>query len=457
MRVYMSSGRFNVLRSAIIVLLSGSSAIDVTPVSAAQTVAVKKPATVAEAMRAIDLNAFPLMKGVKEPAQRSVARLSYNVPSDCRAAFEFQRKALIGLKWTELSGSAATDQYASGTFTRDGFFVSVSTMPNGDPQQPGTVNVQIVLHGNVDLAKLPMPADLKATYGGPLTAMYTTDATVAKTVDACRRLLIASGWQPYGTAGDTLFFKQNAIRLSASIMSAPAQGGRTAVSFSAEQLSADVPAPAETVQLQYSDSTKQVLFDTKSTEDDVIAYYRKTLGGAGWKATTDNTLKIDWKDVLIFRNPAKDMLTLEMYFVKDENALRVTVQHQSAAEVAAMQKELDEQAAAAKKKKEQEENTPLPTIAITLPPGAELTESGKTRLEFTVATGKGKTVAEAIRKRLKDSRWKEEVLTADAAVGEITFTKDQQEITLSYVDPGFIPAAFTIRGTRVELTITGKD
>jgi hypothetical protein len=151
------------------------------------------------------------------------------------------------------------------------------------------------------------------------------------------------------------------------------------------------------------------------------------------------------------------MLTLEMYFVKDENALRVTVQHQSAAEVAAMQKELDEQAAAAKKKKEQEENTPLPTIVITLPPGAELTESGKTRLEFTVATGKGKTVAEAIRKKLKDSRWKEEVLTADAAVGEITFTKDQQEITLSYVDPGFIPAEFTIRGTRVELTITGKD
>ena len=33
-------------------------------------------------------------------------------------------------------------------------------------------------------------------------------------------------WQPYGKAGDTLFFKQNAVRLAARIAAAPAQGGQ---------------------------------------------------------------------------------------------------------------------------------------------------------------------------------------------------------------------------------------
>ena len=90
-------------------------------------------------------------------------------------------------------------------------------------------------------------------------------------------------------------------------------------------------------------------------------------------------------------------------------------------------------------------------MTIALPPGAKLTEETKARLEFTVATGKAKAAAEAIRKALKDAGWKEEVLTADAMIGEITFTKDKQELSLSYVDTGVMPAEFTIKGTRVEV------
>lgn len=409
-----------------------------------------KPATVEDAVKALDLAKFPLMKGASEP-NRSVAQLSYNAPSDCKSAFEFQQKALIAQKWTEVPGSTVTDQYASGVFTRDGFVASLSTTPLPDPKQPGLVNITLMLHGNVDLKKLPVPADAKAIYVGPQVAMYATESPLAKTVEATRKQLLAQGWQLYGTAGDVQFFKQNAIRLTASIAAAPAQGGKTSISFSAEQLSADIPAPAETVQLQYSDSTKQILFDTKDTEDNIVAFYRKALDAAGWKATTDNTIKIDWKNVLIFRNAAKDMLTMEMYFVKDEKVLRVTVKHQSAAEVAAIEKRLDEQAAAAKMKKDQEKNAKLPTVKITLPKGATLTEVTKKQLEFTVGAGKAKAAATSIRKALKEAGWKEDVTAAEDMLGEIGFTKDKQEISLSYVDTGIMPAEFTIKGTRVEL------
>ena len=48
------------------------------------------------------------------------------------------------------------------------------------------------------------------------------------------------------------------------------------------------------------------------------------------------------------------MFTLETYPVEDEQVLRVTLEHHTAAEVAAIEKRLDEQVAAAKLKLERE-------------------------------------------------------------------------------------------------------
>jgi hypothetical protein len=399
---------------------------------------------VAEAVKVLDLMHLPTLKGAVEPINRSVARISYSVPSGCKAAFEFHRQGLLKQKWTEQPGSAVTDEYASGMFTKEGFVASMSAMPVGEP---GQVNVSIILHGNVDLSKLPRPTDLKPVYVGPQVAMYSTEVSVEKTTEACHKLLLAQGWLPYGKAGETQFYKQNAVRLTAYISATADPMPKTSVSFSTEQLSADVPAPAETVQLQYSDSTKEVLFDTKDSEEVIEKFYRETLTKAGWKATTDKPFSIDWKHGLIFRNASKDMLELEMYPVEEEKVLRVIVKHQTAAEVAAIEK-AHADALAAKK------NTPEPTLGkvqITIPAGAEMTEITEKSLEFTVATGKGKAAAAAIRKALTDAGWKETVTTADDMIGVIEFKMGEQKISLDYVDPGFIPAQITIHGTGVEL------
>lgn len=447
MHVCFGCRRIELLNRSSLLAFVLTGIVVVTQASAADRIAADKPATVAEAMRALDLTTFPAMIGAKEPLNRSVSRLSYNVLSDCQTAFDFHRKTLTNIKWSEVPGSTVTKDYGSGMFKREGFLASVSVSPLGDPSQPGMLSVSLVLHGNIDLAKLPIPAGLKSTYVGPQIAMYTANGPVTETAEACRKLLVAQGWQPYGKAGDTLFFKQNAIRLTVSITAAPALDGKTSVSFSSEQLSADLPAPSDTVQLQYADTTKQILFDTKESEDAIVAFYRKSLGSSGWTATTDNTLKIDWKSVLIFRNAAKDMLTLEMYPVKDESVLRVTLKHQSTAEVAAIEEHLDEQAAAARKKK----GLPLPKLAIALPSGVKLTEHTGSRLEFTVGAGRAKPVAESLRKMLREAGWNEDVTTADAMIGEIAYTKDKQELSLSYVDTGFTPAEFTIRASGVQL------
>ena len=108
-------------------------------------------------------------------------------------------------------------------FARDGFVVSLSVIPF----EENSVSVRLQNLGNVKPGKLPVPSGVKAVYQGDPTAMYETDAAVPATADAIRNLFVAQGWVPYGKAGDSDYFKQNAILVTSTVSSAPARGGKT--------------------------------------------------------------------------------------------------------------------------------------------------------------------------------------------------------------------------------------
>lgn len=441
----VTSASWSFVRPLAVWLLAGCLAgLGAVAASAADKAPASKVATVADALKEFNLLTLPTAKGAIEPVNRSVGRISYSAKADLKTAFESHQQQFLKAKWSELPGTAVTDQYASGAFTHNGFVASLSASPAGEA---GQVSISLQLHGNVDLQKLPLPANLKPVYVGPQVAMYSSEEPVEKTVATTHKLLQDQGWLPYGKAGDVQFFRQNAVMLTVSIAAAPAQMGKTMLSLSAEQISAEIPAPAENVQLQYSDSTKEVLFDTKQSEADIEKFYRDTLAKQGWKATTEKPFSIDWKHGLIFLNEAKDMLELEMYEVKEENILRVTVRHYTKAERDIIEAEV-------KKALEAKKNKPMPklgTVKIPLPAGAQSSEATEKTIEFTVPSGKGKAAATAIRKALADAGWKESVLSADDTLGVIEFKKDEQEISLNYVDPGFIPAEITVKGTGVKL------
>ncbi|HWA97115.1 MAG TPA: hypothetical protein VG713_01420, partial [Pirellulales bacterium] len=190
-------------------------------------------ATVAEAAKVLDLTTFPLMDKADEPSQRNVAALTYNVAASVSSAYEFQQQQL-GDAWREVSPAYVSSESASGVFARSGFTVTVMVFPTG---MPGQVRVAIANLGNVPLDKLPLPDEAKPFFAGPANAMFLSDAPVESTKQTCQKLLLAQGWQPYGTAGDSLFFKQNAVRLLATISAAPAQGGKTMLTYSTELMS----------------------------------------------------------------------------------------------------------------------------------------------------------------------------------------------------------------------------
>jgi hypothetical protein len=408
----------------------------------------RQPATVAEAAKAIDLSTFPLMDGARAPAMRVTASLGYEVAADAKSAFEFQRRTLLDMGWKELAPPQIYEQSASGQFSRNGFYVSVSVFSRGEP---GQVSVRLQNHSNVNLAKLPVPPAAKLQYAFPAVTSFITDAAVDETAQAVRKLLLDQSWQPYGSAGDVMTFKKNAVKLDARVLAPPAQPGKTVIDYSATQMSADLPAPPEAEHVHYSDQLKQLNLNAPGTPDEVAAYYQTALASAGWKSTTEKPVKDGVESFMIFRNPGKEMLTLSMWDLRDEKKVRVTLNHQSAAEVVELDRKAKLLAEENKRKLEAERNKTKPKVAIRLPAEARDIEASREQIEFHMATGKAKAAVEAIVKDLISRGWNVEEPVGDNMAGQISLKKNEQSVNVLYVDPGLIPAQITVSGWGVEV------
>jgi uncharacterized glyoxalase superfamily protein PhnB len=421
--------------------------------------AIKTPAKVEQAARVLDLSTFPLMDGARSAESRHVANLSYVAPGDPKKALEFHRKAFGAQGWKELANSTISDESASAMFSRDGFVVSLSVIPF----EATGVSVRLQNLGNVKPGKLPVPPDAKPVYVGEPTAMYSTDAALPATADACRNLFVAQGWTPYGKAGDSDFFKQNAILATATVSSAPAQGGKSMIQYSNQLISADIPAPPNVEDLRYVDEPPELTFAT-TNQAAVVDFYRKTLAAAGWKSTMDKMVDVDEKPTMIFRNPAKEMITLAVPYDYGSGKLGVSVRFQSATELAERDRKMKEmaprlraeaEAKAAKEAKEAaevaEKNKP-PKVAVTLPAGAKDVKQTNDSIKFTLGKGKAKAAIESLRGQFRDAGWKEEHASMAAMAGTLSFSKEGGgSVTVTYSDTGFMPTEISLSAFRAEL------
>jgi len=400
-----------------------------------------RPATVEDAAKVLDLGRFPLLPGVDPSKHRRVARLGYEAKGTVADAFAFQKKTLVGMGWVEQPDGYASDQGASGTFVKDGFRVSVSVFPASQG-----VSVQLSNHGNIEPKAMPVPAEAKPLYAGPVSSMFVAEKPVAETAAECRKKLVALGWQPYGTAGDTQFFKQNAVRLGVTVSSAPAQGNKTVIDYQSELMSADLPAPADTVRTQYADTTKEVSFDTKSDANSVLGFYRDVLGKAGFKPTTENLIKDRRTESIYFLNPRKDLVALKMYPV--DGILRVSLRHQTTEEVAEMMRIAREE--------EEKKNKPTPAaakpvVAIAIPAGAKDVKVTASDIKFKLGPGKAKEAVRGMLDTLKKAGWKAEVASVEALAGAASLRKGTGDLTFTYVDTGLEDAEVSISGIGVVL------
>ncbi len=426
--------------------------------SAAAAEKPREPATAEQAAKVLDLRTFPVMEAGKVQGARRLAALSYEAPADVKMAFEFQQRQFQERGWKELPSTQVEATYASAMFTKEGFAVHVSiSEQSSDPKKKGWAQVMIGNYGNIDMAKLPVPMGVKPSYLAPSGASYITEAKVPETAEACRKLLVDQGWTPYGTASSDpkspmMYFKRNAVRLMAWVSSAPALGGKSVIQYSSEQLSADLPMPPTAPDPSYSDDDKTVRFDWPGEDGtEVITFYRTELEKQGWKATTKRPVADEKKgqQFLIFRNLEKEMISLDLN--RFTGIVRVLVQHRTAAEVAEMERQLDE--AAERARQELAKQNRKVKVPVPLPAEAKKIEHPRENLiELTLKTGSGVGAFAGFRDHFRKDGWNEEVGTeAGPNTGHMHFKKGDSALSFSYFDTKITDAEITISGSGVVL------
>lgn len=305
------------------------------------------PATVVEAAAVLDLTGSDLVPGSEPPHSCAVSELTYEAAADVPAAFSFHRDQLTKAGWKEETGSMDTPAMASAVFTKDGFAISLTVMPGA----PGRSMVVLTNHGNVRPDSLPLPEGGQPVFASPVVAIFSHPSSPEAVRTGAAAVLLEDGWTPYGSAGDVRWFKKNAIRVSLNVTAAPAG---TVISVETLLLPADLPVPPGTSRVDYATSLKRVAFTTSADPVAVMDFYRTSV--PSWTTRMTEPTEEEGRQVLAFRNPQNDMITLSLKHTP-EGGSDASLEFMSAAEIDKMNRRLDAQAEAHKKAREAADST----------------------------------------------------------------------------------------------------
>ena len=459
----------------------------------AQEAVTSKAATVEAAAKVLDLRTLGTPEGAELQGEQHVGAMSYGTSADPTAAYKFQKQQLTKLGWKELPGAMTEAAYASGMFSKDGYSLSVSTSGSGQPEKERATFVYIMNFGNVSLKSLPVIKGATSTFVNEATAIYSVDLKVQDAADKTRKLLLDAGWQPYGyndVSADLKQFqvKRNAVQIGVMVNVAPAQGNKTAVMYSASLLAADIPAPDNAEQLSFTGQQKTLRFESPEDFVAVAGFYEKTLPAQGWKPSGEE-MALGEDDfgrpmgTRVFTNAAGDVIDVTLE--KSEDKTSAVVKHLSRQEIEATKKKLAEDqknllarnAAAKEEMQESDDSEPgvdalanaliaealggkgkksngkkkpgakaSDSVQIKVPEGTKVNRTSDNVLQIKVGAGKGLKTAEFIQGHMAADGWEVEGDDLEKDSGNLDFTKDNQSITLTYVDTGFTDVMMLLIG-----------
>lgn len=393
------------------------------------------------AAKVIDFSKFPMVGQDPQLQEHVIASQRYETGGGVEKIYGELTTKLKGEGWQELAGEYVTPATANGSFTKLGYVINVAVMMGAKDR----VQVQCVNLGNVEWAKLPLPKTLKSMIVMPNMAMYQSELDVDGTKSVLSESLVADGWEPFGEVIGSIYFRRNGTKLMVMVTAAPAQGGKTMIQLTAEQLSYELPVPPEITRLQYTDSQGMMSLDTKLSQEKLWSFYRQALSPE-WQATTENFVRIRNEDHLIFRNKSGDLIEVAIFDF--EGVTRAEVTYETAAQVAALNDAAKVAADEAKKKQEMEQAKKAAKeeteLVVKLPKGTKIEESDEKSCEISVASGNGRRLAEKIVAELVKDGWKSKTNVAVKEAGDFTLEKNGFRLDLDYTDPGFLSATIEI-------------
>lgn len=403
------------------------------------------PATVDEAAKAIDFSKFKLVSPIEDSSTTCIASQSYRAMGDVDQVTKEISKALTTAGFKQAEGATITPAYASAVFVKNGFSVSLSIFPTGDSQ-----SVQVALRnlGNVDLEKVVASDKLQKTYALPGSVMYTTKLSPEEARKLIRQQLEAKQWEWFGDTAVSFFMRKNGVRLQVMANASPAQPGTTAIQLSSEQLSTELPVASQATMIQYADINGGMIMDSTLSIPELVADLRQRFEKRKWKSTTDNLVKAGIHEHLIFRNEKEELADCEFFEFDGKSRCKISYQtkeqvdrENALAKKAAMEAEAKSKASAEIKK-------------VTISPIAGAKVKSKNLIALETKSGGASAVLKTWLERMKADGWKLESTVDTPQVAELSLEKNGVKLSVSLVDPGFIPGEIEIRADKnYELTI----
>ena len=160
----------------------------------------------------------------------------------------------------------------------------------------------------------------------------------------------------------------------------------------------------------------------------------------------DKLTQVSIYDVMIFRNPAGDMMELQLHDFEGQRGL---LRYSTAEEVARLDALAKQEAEEQRKRR----NAPqqVEQLAIKIPAEAKQVEVTGKSIDFQVAAGRARGIVDRWRKEFVKAGWKEEAAELQGPAGVVSLAHDSQSLTLSYTDVGFMPAEISIDAIGIEL------
>jgi hypothetical protein len=307
-----------------------------------------------------------------------------------------------------------------------------------------------------DVSTLPVPKGAQAIAVFPFSATYALTVPPAPAAEECERALTGQGWEPYGSAGETRYFKRGTTRVLATIGIEGGGKGRTMLSYASEAMSADLPLLPGAEGVQYSDVNKTLGFRSSMSPEEIAEWYRKALSTRGWFSKMEKPDKSDFTHEMIYRSPSDEMIRIEMRPAEAAGTLLTTVAYSTAAEVAAERKRVEGQRQAlAGKIAAQGQSAKVVLKLPTETAGRALTGS---ELKFNLPAGKAKAAVQTMIQSLGSEGWTVSVSSLDGPAGSATLARGEGTLSFVYLDPGFMPAEVTVTPVGIEITLAeGKE
>ena len=159
--------------------------------------------------------------------------------------------------------------------------------------------------GLVDVRTLPRleGAVENTAHTEPHSLSYGVPTALAITIPATKNLLAANGWVPYlrpmEETGTSLVFKKARQGLYVSFTQGLGRPDQSAVYYTANRLTADVPFPADATNIMFDERRPYLGCISAATVDANLNFFRRELAASGWTPLSAADIAAHWPNAKI--------------------------------------------------------------------------------------------------------------------------------------------------------------